>query len=164
MSKHNAALALKTEDRPAALRRKPQERMSVAEFRDQPEAAKRTNKFGAKKTEVDGILFASKAEAERYGTLKLLERARQVRAVSVQPEFALKINGHTIGHYSGDFAYYEGGKLCVDDVKGMITEAASLRMRVFMACFPDIELRIVDGQGRVKKFKQRQVKERRLAA
>jgi hypothetical protein len=37
-------------------------------------------------------------------------------------------------------------------------------MRVFMACYPEIRLRIVDGQGRAKEFKQRQFKERRLAA
>lgn len=139
--------------------------ITAAEYRAANDApAKRTNKFGAKKTEVDGIVFASKAEAERYGTLKLLERARQVRAVSVQPEFPLRINGVLVGFYKADFSYFEGGRQIVDDVKGMITEAASLRMRVFMACYPNAELRIVDGQGRAKKFKQRQFKEHRVAA
>ena len=113
---------------------------------------------------MDGILFDSKAEAERFGTLKLLERAKQVRGVSVKPEFPLKINGVLIGFFTPDFGYFEGGRQYVDDVKGMITAEASLRMRVFMACFPDIRLRIVDGQGRAKEFKQRQFKERRLAA
>ena len=138
--------------------------ISVAEFRATAAPVKRTNKFGAKKTEVDGIVFDSKAEAERYGTLKLLEHAKQVRCVTVKPEYPLKINGVLIGFYEPDFGYFEGGRNYVDDVKGVITEAASLRMRVFMACYPEIRLRIVDGAGRTKEFKQRQFKERRLAA
>lgn len=123
------------------------------------------NKFNARKITIDGITFASKAEGSRYGMLKLFERARQIRALGVQPEYPLKINGVLIGFYTGDFAYYEAGRQIVEDVKGgPIREADSLRMRVFMACHPEIELRIVDGQGRTKKFKQRQFKEHRVAA
>lgn len=122
------------------------------------------SKFGARKVSLDGIEFASQAEANRYSQLKLMERARQIKALAVHPKFPLKVNGVLIGVYTADFVYFEAGKQVVEDVKGIVTSEASLRMRVFMACFPDIELRIVDGQGRVKKFKQRQVKERRLAA
>lgn len=123
------------------------------------------NKFNAKKVTIDGITFASKAEGSRYGMLKLFERARQIRALGCQPEYPLKINGHLIGFYTADFAYYEGGRQVVEDVKGgPIREADSLRMRVFMACYPDHELRIVDAQGRTKKFKQRKFKEHRVAA
>jgi hypothetical protein len=125
---------------------------------------KRTNKFNARKTEVDGIIFDSKAEAERYGTLKLLERAKQVRSVSVKPEYPLKVNGVLIGYFTPDFGYFEGGRNFVDDVKGVVTAEASLRMRIFMACYPEIRLRIVDGEGRCKEFKQRQFKEHRRAA
>jgi hypothetical protein len=138
--------------------------ISIEEFRATTAPVKRTNKFNARKTEVDGILFDSKAEAERYGTLKLLERAKQVRSVTVKPEFPLKINGVLIGHFTPDFGYFEGGRHFVDDVKGMVTAEASLRMRVFMALYPEIRLRIVDGEGRCKEFKQRQFKEHRRAA
>ena len=123
-----------------------------------------SNKFNARKVVVDGITFDSKSEATRYGTLKLLERARQVRGVTCHPEFDLKVNGQMVGRYSPDFSYFENGRQIVDDVKGVITEAASLRMRLFQACHPDIELRIIDGQGRAKRYKTRRFAERRLAA
>lgn len=123
------------------------------------------NKFHARKVTIDGITFASKAEGDRYGMLKLFERARQIRALACQPEYPLKVNGILIGFYTGDFCYFESGRQVCEDVKGgPIREADSLRMRVFMACHPEIELRIVDGKGRSKKFKQRQFKEHRVAA
>lgn len=122
------------------------------------------NKFNARKTTVDGETFDSKAEADRWCNLRLFERARQIRAVARQPEFPLKINGETIGHYTPDFVYYENGRRIVEDVKGTVTEAASLRMRVFQALYPDIELRIVDKQGRAKRLKLRRYAERRAAA
>lgn len=159
MTKFNADLALGKE-RPKG---KPQERISAADFKALP-PSRRTNKFGAKKVEIDGIVFDSMAEGDRYGTLKLLERAKQVRGVTVKPEYPLKVNGVLIGYFTPDFGYFEGGRNYVDDVKGVITGEASLRMRVFMACYPEIRLRIVDGEGRAKEFKQRQFKEHRRAA
>ena len=38
-----------------------------------------------------------------------------------------------------------------------VAEAASLRMRVFLACYPTHELRIVDNKGNSQPFKQRAV-------
>jgi hypothetical protein len=121
------------------------------------------NKFSAQKVEIDGFTFDSKAEANRYGHLKLLERAKEIKALGVHPSYVLTINGTAIGTYKPDFAYFEGGRKIAEDVKGMITPESSLRMRVFMACYPDIELRIVDRKGGSKPFKQRAVGERRAA-
>lgn len=113
-------------------------------------------KFGAKKVELDGHQFASKAEADRYAQLKWLERARDIKALSVHPVFFLVVNGVTVGKFTADFMYHEGGRKVVEDVKGMITPDASLRMRVFMALFPDHELRVIN-RGQSKAFKQRKV-------
>lgn len=124
----------------------------------------RENKFSAQKTILDGIDFDSKAEANRYAQLKLLERAKDIRALGCQPAFPLRINGVLIGHYTADFIYYQGGRKIAEDVKGVVTEAASLRMRVFAACFPDVELWIVNGKGAAKRFKPRTITERRAAA
>lgn len=120
------------------------------------------NKFSARKVELDGLTFDSKAEANRYAQLKLLERAKSIKALAVHPAFPLKINGTVIGTYKPDFVFFEGGRQIVEDVKGMVTEAASLRMRVFMACYPTHELRIVD-KGGIKPFKQRAVATREAA-
>lgn len=115
-----------------------------------------SNKFSAKKVEIDGHKFASKAEADRYGELKWLERARDIKALAVHPAFFLVVNGVTVGRFTADFMYHEGGRKIVEDVKGIVTPEASLRMRVFMALYPDHELRVVK-RGQAKAFKQRKV-------
>lgn len=87
------------------------------------------NKFGAVKTWVDGIEFASKAEARRYGELKLLERAKQITALQVQPKFLLipqtrRPDGvlERPAHYLGDFEYVDaGGQRVIEDVKSPAT-------------------------------------------
>ena len=47
------------------------------------------NKFGAKQTEIDGITFASKHEAERYVELKYMERAHLISDLQLQRVFTL---------------------------------------------------------------------------
>ena len=91
--------------------------MSAAEY---VASKKRGNKYGAVRTEVDGVVFASKAEARRYGELKLLERAGTIRELVLQPEYSLAVKGNTIGKYIADFVYIdnETGKRIVEDVKG----------------------------------------------
>lgn len=82
------------------------------------------SKYHAVPTVVDGIRFASKAEARRYGELKLAERAGRIADLELQPKFPLHVNGARIGEYRGDFAYTEvlegkpAGRV-VEDVKGM---------------------------------------------
>lgn len=120
------------------------------------------NKFNARKVELDGHVFDSRAEAKRYGELKWLERARDIKALSVHPTYPLTVNGVTIGSVTLDFAYYEGGRRVCEDVKGTITEAASLRLRLFRALNPEIEVRI-HKRGQSKVLKQRKVSTRRAA-
>lgn len=89
----------------------------------------RGTKWGvAKPTEVDGIKFASKLEAKRYGELKLLERANVISQLRVHPRFPLigaqgpltSESGRAL-EYVADFDYIEGGKLVIIDTKGVIT-------------------------------------------
>ena len=87
----------------------------------------------------------------------MFERAREIRALAVHPKFPLRINGVLIGNYTADFTFFEAGRQIVEDVKGVVTPEASLRMRVFMALHPSHELRIVDAKGGWKKFAQRNV-------
>lgn len=83
------------------------------------------SKYRAIPTVVDGVRFASKAEAKRYGELKLLERAGQVRGLLLQPAFVLHAvrEGRlvAVGKYVADFAYQKDGALVYEDVKGMRT-------------------------------------------
>lgn len=79
-------------------------------------------KFKNIPTEVDGIAFASKKEARRYGELKLLERAGQIAGLKVHPAFPLDVKGSPICRYVADFEYYAPGNVrVVEDVKSPIT-------------------------------------------
>ena len=78
------------------------------------------NKYGAIKTTVDGITFDSKAEAQRYGELKQLEKAGKIKSLEMQPTCDLHVRECKIGTYSADFRYWNlnKGVWIVEDVKG----------------------------------------------
>lgn len=95
----------------------------------------RTNKYGAKPTEVDGIKFASKAEAKRYGELKLLERAGKISGLRIHVEYPLVVNGQKVGKYTCDSEYTEAGQLVTEDVKGRAARDWPLRKRLFAALY-----------------------------
>lgn len=82
-------------------------------------------KYGNEKTEVDGILFDSKKEAERWYELKLLERAGVIKDLDRQVKYELipsqRIDGKVVERsvsYIADFTYTENGIAVVEDVKG----------------------------------------------
>ena len=106
------------------------------------------SKYGAIRTTVDGIVFASKAEARRYAELKLLEKAGRIRDLELQPSFPLEVvsprNGEVIqvGTYRADFRYreiemHEGGfgrwRIVIEDVKGMPTPVYRLKKKLMEA-------------------------------
>jgi hypothetical protein len=97
--------------------------------------AARRSKYGAVRTEVDGITFASAREAKRYGELKLLERADEIRGLVLQPRFKIMVNGLLICTYVADFAYFERGHWTqtVEDVKGVQTPAFKLKRKLMKA-------------------------------
>jgi hypothetical protein len=89
------------------------------------------NKYNAKKTEVDGIVFDSKKEAARYSTLKILQAAGKIDRLDRQVEFELFIHHTSVGFYRADFVYTEDGKLVVEDVKGKKTDLYQFKKKVF---------------------------------
>jgi hypothetical protein len=80
---------------------------------------------------VDGIKFDSKAEARRYGELKLLERAGEIRALGLHPKFIFELNGVRIGSYKADFQYLlrHSEQLIVEDVKSPASKTQMYRLR-----------------------------------
>lgn len=64
-------------------------------------------KYKAQPVVIDGIRFASKLEGRYYTNLKLLQRAGEVTNVELQKPFALTVNGHLIGTYRCDFAFWD---------------------------------------------------------
>lgn len=76
------------------------------------------NKYGAKKTVVDGITFDSKKEANRYRELSILNNAGEIALLELQPRYDIIVNGKRIGFYKADFRYRIGQRIIVEDVKG----------------------------------------------
>jgi hypothetical protein len=93
-------------------------------------------KYGAIRTEVDGITFASKAEARRYAELKLMERAGVIRDLVLQPRYELCVTGERICWYVADFAYTDNATDApvVEDVKGVKTSVYRLKKKLMYAC------------------------------
>jgi hypothetical protein len=105
---------------------------------------KRGNKYGAKKTVVDGITFDSKREAEVYCDLKLIERAGKIFGFERQRKFELIVNGEIIGTYRADFAFIDNeqdGRLRVIDVKGVVTRDFRRVQKIIKAAYNiDVEV------------------------
>ena len=96
------------------------------------------NKFGAKKTTVDGIRFDSQKEAARYCELKKLEAIGEIERLELQPKFELlppfvcngaKIRGIV---YRADFSYYQGGVKYIEDVKGFKTKEYQIKKKFLL--------------------------------
>ncbi|MGU3399249.1 DUF1064 domain-containing protein [Brucellaceae bacterium D45D] len=116
-------------------------RMSAAEFRQ----AAKPNKYGAKKTVLDGIRFDSKAEASYYAALKQREKAGEVGGVELQRPFAvLGPKGELITTYKADFAFWDfiEDRFRVIDVKGVETPVFKLKRKLVRA-FLGIEVEVV---------------------
>lgn len=117
--------------------------ISSSEYRSMGDASK--NKFGAKRTVVDGITFASKREAAYYCELKLREKAGEVSDVEMQRPFALVAGvGHLVGTYRADFTFQDHVSGCwrVIDVKGHDT-ALSRFKRKFVEALHGVKVEVV---------------------
>lgn len=101
------------------------------------------SKYNATKTEVDGIEFDSKAEAEYYANLKMLERAGVIQDLKLQPRFLLQDSFTYRGHkerkieYVADFEYMLNGERVVVDVKGLRTQVYNIKRKLFLKKYGD---------------------------
>lgn len=112
-------------------------------YQKQVKAKLSKSKYGAIKTELDGIKFDSKGEANHYAGLKLLERAGVIQNLKLQPRFTLQdsfiYNGHKIRkiEYVADFLYIKDGQTIVEDYKGMKTQVYRLKRKMFLKRYGD---------------------------
>ena len=96
----------------------------------------RRSKYGAVRTTVDGITFASKKEAKRYSELKLLERAGEIGTIALQQGYDIIVCGNKICRYVSDFAYRtKDGEQVVEDVKGVRTSTYRLKAKLMQAIY-----------------------------
>lgn len=107
------------------------------------------NKYRNKKIQIDMYVFDSIAESKRYKELALLQKAKKIENLQLQPKFLLqesfKKNGKTYRkiEYIADFMYEENGQVIVEDVKGKETEVFRLKHKLFEKKYPELELRII---------------------
>lgn len=101
-------------------------------------ASRRGNKFGARKTVVDGIKFDSGREAKRWAELQILQRAGRISKLERQVTYILapsvKIAGEKRARpalrLKADFRYIEDGQTIVDDAKGYSDTAFRIRQHL----------------------------------
>ena len=98
-------------------------------------------KYNNKKVTVNGQVFDSKKEANRYKELLLLEKAGAIKDLRTQVKFSLipaqrdEATGKVIERecsYKADFVYSEDGKTVVEDVKGFRTEAYIVKRKLML--------------------------------
>lgn len=97
------------------------------------------SKYHAKKTEIDGIVFDSKAEANYYLVLKEKQDKGEISQLELQPKYelipAFEKNGkkYRKTEYRADFKYFDETlkKWIVTDVKGMETDVFKLKHKLF---------------------------------
>lgn len=99
--------------------------------------AKTKTKYGNKRTEFDGHVFASQKEANRYAELKLLLRAGKIRDMRLQPKYKIVVGDVQVCTYIADFAYFDTqkNKDVVEDAKGMRTPVYRLKKKLMWAVF-----------------------------
>lgn len=107
------------------------------------------SKYGAQRTEVDGIVFASKKEAKRYSELKLLEKAGDISHLEIQPRIKLfsgdvpvKFDSGRQAVYVADFRYFDKrlDARVTEDVKGTRTPEYKLKKAFVQAQFPGLKI------------------------
>jgi hypothetical protein len=106
------------------------------------------SKYGAKKVDIDGIKFDSKKEGKRYRQLLLLLHSGEISDLKLQVGYTFLINGEYLVlrserynkggrkiRYVADFTYTETatGELVVEDVKGMVTRDAAIKIALMSA-------------------------------
>lgn len=111
------------------------------------------NKYRNRKITVDGIMFDSRREADRYRELKLLERAGVIHGLELQKKYVLipaqyenfvrhGKNGQKLKggrrcierecSYLADFVYEQNGETVVEDTKGMRTKEYIIKRKLML--------------------------------
>lgn len=98
------------------------------------EAPRRRSKYNATATVVDGLRFASKAEAARWIELRAAHEAGSIFDLQRQVKFKLNVNGIHVCDYVCDFTHRDAsGYRTVEDVKGRLTPVYRLKKRLLKA-------------------------------
>lgn len=107
------------------------------------ENLEKKSKYSSTKTDIDGIRFDSKKEAEFYAELKLREKVGEITHLRLQPRYllqeAFKHDGKQYREMESvaDFEYIESGVTVVVDVKGFRTAVYMIKRKLFLYRYGD---------------------------
>lgn len=113
------------------------------------------NKYGSKKTEVDGVTLDSKKEAKRYQELRILEKTGEIKDLKRQVKFLILPEQREVSaeiyksgprkgqlkpgkllersiEYVADFVYTQDGQTIVEDTKGFRTKDYIIKRKLML--------------------------------
>lgn len=122
------------------------------------------NKFGAKKTEWNGVMYASKFEASYAAELDMRQKGGDIESWEKQRTLDLRVNDQHITSYKIDFIvkYHDGHREFVE-TKGFPTPDWIIKWRLMEATFesfkehPD-DCMVLVKQNSMKFFKKKYAK------
>jgi hypothetical protein len=94
-----------------------------------------TNKYNAISTEVDGIRFQSRREAQRYVELRDAQARGEITGLERQVRYPIRVNDRHICAYLADFRYLRGAETVVEDVKGYKTDVYKIKRKLVEALY-----------------------------
>lgn len=89
----------------------------------------------------------SKLEAKRCGELHMLQKAKKIRGLKIEPRYFIHVNDQHICDVVPDFKYEEIGddgylNLIIEDAKGFLTDDARIKYKLIEAVY-GIPVRII---------------------
>lgn len=118
---------------------------------------RRANKYGAKRTELNGRFYDSKHEAGIAGELALLQRAGEVIKIEPQKTFNLygKNGGRICTHRPDFLVTFKDGHLEVWEAKGMATREWVMKLKLFEDNYPELIYYVITPRERFYGSKKR---------
>ena len=117
---------------------------------------KRQSKFNNRRVRTAaGVSFDSQSEARRWGELLLLQRAGEIRGLTLHPRFHLDVNGIRVADMIPDFLYEcrnpespkDWIKVCEDRKGGTVTQTREFKIKCkLMKAIHNIDI-LVTGKG-----------------
>lgn len=105
--------------------------------------SEKRSKYNAKKSTFDGITFDSAVECDYYKFLLGQKKKGKVIDIKLQPKYEIieKVANFRATNYVADFEVkLPGGHITVIDIKGMATDTAKIKRKLFMVKYPNVEL------------------------
>lgn len=95
-------------------------------------------KYNARKTTIDGLVFDSMRESQRWCELQILAAAGKIHSIQRQvpfvlhPAFVHDGKREQATRYLADFTYYEGDTMVIEDVKGVRTAVYRIKRKLLL--------------------------------